>query len=133
MILDILEQFGFNTEIVGFGRICSTAFDLFFSAKCEKRLLDGTVGMYHQAVTKVDMNERWRLVYKEDEAKKPWMRKHMGSISTALCDKLGFTVKDKKKINRGDDVWFQPGQMKQFLIRSNIADGLSPQDHQPRP
>ena len=42
-ILDIINVNSKLFKLVGYGRLCSAAFDLFFSAKCDRKLVDGTL------------------------------------------------------------------------------------------
>ena len=115
-MLDLINKHGKITTLAGYGTLASSGFELFFMAKCKKYLIGGCVGMYHQSSISVIMNENWKPDYKEDEAKAEYMKTFMKIATIQICDKLNFTREEKSEIKKGNQVWFQPSRMNEFLV-----------------
>lgn len=116
-IVDLINSHKEITTIIGYGLLGSSAFELFFTVECEKRIIGGCNGMYHQSYIAIEMSEKWKPVYVEGKAKEKYLKGYMNQQTTLLCEKLGFTKKEKLEITKGNDLYFQPERMKEFLKR----------------
>lgn len=114
-MIDLINIYAEHTIIVGYYMLASCGFELFFKVKCKKQFAGGCMGMYHQSCIGVDMNENWKPEYKEDEAKEKYMKGFMKPQTLSLCSELKFTEKELSEIKKGNDVWFQPERMNEFL------------------
>jgi len=101
-------------ELAGYGDIMSCGFDIFFRSKCNRILLPGVIGMYHQGTITVTMNESEKIHQTRDKADKEWAS--LQKIQTIkLCNLLKMTDKEINQIKRGRDVYFQYPRMLDFL------------------
>lgn len=108
-------------KIVGYDFLASCGFDFFIRAECEKELIMGTVGMMHQSYDTIDLNERNRPVYQSDKA--AMERNKLDFAQTQdFMKKCGFTAAEIKKVNNGDDLYFQYDRFKE--VSSNYASPL---------
>lgn len=118
-MLAMLHQRAQDISLWGYGRLYSSAFDLFFLFRGEKALVHGTVGMYHQASMSIYVNENAKPETSEDYSKKKFSATHLKGITEMVINELKFTEVEIKKINNGKDVYFQPERMKEFMRLSN--------------
>ena len=102
-------------KIIGYEYLASAAFNLFVKAKCEKELLDGTIGMYHLAVISLDYNDRLKTVYGIDDAYIKKMKTIDQPGNMEFMKNCGFTKKEIKKANDGQDLFFQVSRMNQII------------------
>lgn len=102
-------------KIIGYEYLASAAFNLFVKAKCEKELLDGTIGMYHLAVISLDYNDRLKTVYGIDDAYIKKMKTIDQPGNMEFMKSCGFTKKEIKKANDGQDLFFQVSRMNQII------------------
>lgn len=117
-ILFLIDSNFEKTKIVGYGKLCSCAFSLFFKVKCSKSLLSGCVGMYHQSIMSVDMDERWQTPFSEDKAKKEYLTNYSKNETYEICNLLNLTESEVLKIKKGKDVWFSCQRMIEILKQS---------------
>lgn len=101
-------------ELVGYGDIMSSGFEIFFRSKCYRILLPNCLGMYHQGSIKIDVNEGSNPYQTRDKADKEWMRSQMEQ-TLKLCNSLKMNEKEITSIKRGKDVYFQYNRMLDFL------------------
>jgi len=104
-----------RVEIFAYGRICSAAFELFYSVTCKRHLIGGVVGMYHQSSSQVTINEQGKPEYYADIAKINYMKGYMKENTAAMCNSIGMSSKDKAKILKGQEVYFDNKQLQSFL------------------
>lgn len=107
-----------NITLVAYNRIYSSAFELFFRAKCHKRLAGGVVGMFHQGELGIQINE-FGVKGREATAKEQYIKTYMRQQTKDLCGDLSMTFEEIKDLEDGEDVYFSPERMNQFLIKNN--------------
>lgn len=106
----VTEIINTNSEkfyLVGYDYLASSAFNFFIEAKCKKKLLPGTIGMYHLAINNLDFNDRMKPVYGIDEACIKRIKEFDHPSNLEFMKACGFTAKETKKANKGDDVFLQ--------------------------
>lgn len=114
VIQDLLSRHKDDVTLIGYGQLCSCAFDLFFLAACDTQLLPGTTGMMHQSSIEVEMNESFNPNYTEDKAKKRFMVGYMATQTLSIINYLDFNKKERDGIKKGNDVWFSQERMQEF-------------------
>lgn len=115
MLLDMIENSEYEITLIIVGATYSAAFSLFFKAKCKKKILPGTVGMIHTSSAPIDLNHHGNPTYHEGVAWRKQLQ-HEERIETKnLIDLLEMTETQKKKIMKGDDVFFLTEEMQKFL------------------
>ena len=119
VINHLINKSEFGITLVGFGQLCSCAFDLFFNHQGRKMLTKGTIGMYHHSSINVDIHENNKPDYTEDKAKLIYLTGHMRQETSKMMKMLNFTAIEVKKVRSGKDVWFQPERMHEFLKTVN--------------
>jgi len=114
-IIDVINNNKEQTTLIAYGKICSAAFDLFYKAKCSKRLLDGVIGMAHLA--RVEMENFTVTDSKETiEAgiyKKWWAEDKKKRLK--FYEDLGLDRKELQKIKQRGDVYFQYNRLLELL------------------
>lgn len=118
-IIHMLNKSGLGINLVGFGQLCSCAFDLFFKYNGPKMLTPGTVGMYHHTCIQVDIHENGIPDYTEDKARVKYITGYGKQESDRTMKRLKFTAKEIKRVRSGKDLWFQPNRMEQLLKTAN--------------
>lgn len=114
-IKSIIHKNSDITTLIAYGEIDSSAFELFFEANCDKEILFGTLGMYHQATASVIINENGAVKEKGSKATKEYLTRILKKETVTLCEKLGMSKQEIAKIKTGKDVWFQQDRLIQFL------------------
>lgn len=117
------ESYVNRITLVGFNVLASSAFELFFLAKCDRKLIDGTIGMYHQSTISVEIGENLQPVDNEDWVRTDYLQNFSRKQTDFVCHLLGFdkVIKDKiRDKNKKTDVWFTVKEMNDFLKKSNI-------------
>jgi ATP-dependent protease ClpP protease subunit len=115
-ILDLINTNSSITTLIGYGCLFSSAFELFFSVTCKKRLLGGCNGMYHQSVIDITVNEQWKTEFQSDKSKKLYMTGYMRSKTLETCNRLKMSDIEIKSIKNGKDLYFDPIRMHNFLV-----------------
>lgn len=101
-------------ELVGYGDLISCGFDIFFKTKCYRILLPNSLGMYHQASVRIDINESANASDRRGYADRQWL-KLQKEQTIKFCESLKMTDKEINQIKRGKDVYFQHNRMQDFL------------------
>ncbi len=101
--------------IIAYGKICSSAFEIFFRAKCKKVILENCYGMYHQSSTSIAMDERWQPTYKVDEFLKTQIVGSYKNMTNKMSEMLNFTEAEKRKLKKGQDVFFSTDRLREIL------------------
>lgn len=115
-IMDIINHNKDITTLVGYNRLSSAAFEMFFKCECKKVLLPGTVGMFHTSVTDISIDERAIPHFPVDVLRHKWVKTYLRQRTIKLLDKLNMTNKEKRKIlEKGEDQWFSETRMVEFL------------------
>ena len=114
-IIDIINS-DFNSFIfLGYGTLYSVGFELFFRVQCEKHLIGGVRGMYHQSSMQIQYSENNRPKNAEDKINHEFMFGYMRNQSIEICDMLKFTIAEKKAFNAGKELWFGAERMNKFI------------------
>jgi hypothetical protein len=123
-ILDIInrQDNAVRTTLIGYGELGSSAFHLFYSAKCDRELTPGCHGLYHQSSMSVDMNENGRPSYTYSKFQEKYLKNFCKKATLDFCNDIGIIGDQLALIKRGKDVWFQPHEMQQFLVNSNLKN-----------
>lgn len=114
-ILDIINKNSGVTTLTAYGKICSSAFDIFYKAKCSKRLLDGTIGMAHlsriemENLTVTDSRERGEVTF----YRKWWAGDKKKRLQ--FYEELGMETKELSRIKKGENVYFQYNRLLELL------------------
>jgi len=112
-MLDIINSNHTKYEIVGFGCLSSSAFELFFRAACQKDLIGGCRGMFHQAQATVQLGENGNSNFTNHV--REYLEGYLTDVSINLCKDLKFTPNEIKKFKAGNDMYFSVDRMKEFL------------------
>jgi len=113
-MLDILQSNKEKITLIGHSELASAAFSLFFLAECPKRLILGTIGMMHLAVTPIMVTEKGRMA-NVGKVQVKYMASFIRGMKETLCVKLKMTSKEIKEINRHEgEMWFSPERMQEF-------------------
>ena len=106
VLLDTINENKDKLTLVASGKIMSSAFYIFFSAKCNKRIMEGTVGMYHYSGVSVRLTQSGAFDYEDDEAIIEGMKIEK-EINDKWCKDLGMSDKEIKDIKKSKQVFFQ--------------------------
>lgn len=111
--LDINSE---TINLYGYGDLSSAAFLIFYRANCPKALLNGTTGMAHLVrITPrlVGDSNNWKEL---NDAKfiLAWAKEMKKDFITFL-EELGLSKDELDKVNKGEDAFFLPKRMQQFL------------------
>lgn len=106
-VTDIINANPEKFTLVGYEYLASSAFNLFIKAKCRKKLLPGTIGMYHLATNTLDFNDRMKPVYGIDEACIKRIKEFDHPSNLEFMKACGFTAKETRQAIKGNDVFFQ--------------------------
>ena len=115
-MLHLINTEGESITLVAYNRIFSSAFEFFFRAKCRKRLAGGVIGMFHQGETAIQVNEFGNRG-REAQAKEHYMKTYMRQQTHDLCCALSMTSAEVGDLVSGEDVYFSPERMNEFLIK----------------
>ena len=113
-VLHIINSDPERFILVGYHNLSSCAFDLYMKAKCQKEILEGTIGMYHLTNTDITYTDKMKPAYDIDVAVIERKTKHYLPEIIQLMKDCEFTVKEQKKILQGKDLYFQFDRLKQM-------------------
>ncbi len=107
--------------LIGNGKLWSAGFLIFYRAKCDRVLLPGITGMAHSINVTVGMNQLKKPYYEIDRAnvecialQKAW--------TDELFKQLGLSAAQIKKINSGEELFFQEKEMRRFLKKTTVSE-----------
>jgi hypothetical protein len=100
--------------LTGYNELSSSAFEFYIKAKCSKELLPGTIGMYHQSTREIHINDKGKPAYNSDAAFLKRKKNIFWPTLMEFIDKCELTKKEKNKIKKGDDVYFQYNRFKEI-------------------
>ena len=112
-MIDIINSHTENTEIIAYRRIASNAMQLFFKAKCHKRLLPYTEGMSHLFKQNLDYFEGNTM--KNNDYTNFVQNSSSFDYSKSLHDVVGYTKDEWKRIKNNEDVWFSYERLQEML------------------
>lgn len=114
-MLDAINNKKEITTLIAYGTIYSAAFDLFFKVQCEKRILNGTIGMAH--LSRIEFNN-FTIEGKPDNQqilvyKKWWEIDKRERLK--FYEEVGIDKKDLLKIKKGLNIYFQYNRLLELL------------------
>lgn len=122
-ILDLINTNPNRFVLIGYCSLASAAFELFVRAQCEKRLLENTIGMYHQGSRSIDINDYGRPKYHEDLAIKNQTEVYR-KLTIVFIDKCGFTPTEKSKFKKDHDLYFSHERFLEIVETYNSNNQL---------
>jgi hypothetical protein len=112
-----------RTILYAYNYIASCAFELFFNAKCKKRLIDGCLGSYHQSRVSFSKNEALKHCDVDDDIRADYMVNYQRKKTDDLCKRLHMTEAEENKIKTTNDgAGFTLKRMKEFLMQINLDE-----------
>lgn len=114
IILDIINQNSENITLIATDEIQSAAFMLFFFAKCNKYILEGTIGMAHYTWTVMSINETGKPTSESEK----FLLKELKGNRSIVIDKykeIGLNTAELKKIESGKDCFFSYKRLLQLI------------------
>ncbi len=126
-LLDIIHSYPGKITLVATGRICSSAFDLFFEAKVNKKILPRTIGMTHISTWKaiinsnlqgVDEFEIFKFEYLKDDHKYLDVQKKF----------INFSKEEVTQIRSGKELWLNTTRLNELLEFNKIKLKIKPQN-----
>jgi hypothetical protein len=124
-VIDIINKNKDKTTLIAYHCIASAGFELFYSAQCERIILNACLGMYHLGSTDITFNTNNKPSYPSDKATYQLHKDYYLPFTMSFCDYLGFTEKEKRIIKKGDDVYFKTDRLRDFLHMSKINNEKS--------
>ena len=116
--IDLINSNKQNTTLIAYNKLYSSGFDIFFKSKCNRHILENSIGMYHQRHLDVSVNENIKPIWKEDKCKIAFQK--IQKIKTIeFCKNLNFSINNLKLIKKGNDVWFQNIELQKMLKHSD--------------
>lgn len=122
-MLDLIDRNKDRIELIGYGELFSCGFEFFFLANCQRKLLPGTIGMYHRSSAEISINSAGRPNFIEGQAMITYLKTFETERLKMVFDAIEMTPSEISKIKKGDDVYFQPARMQEMLIRSSELRG----------
>lgn len=115
MIRELFESYDPELfMLVASGRICSSAFDLFVAAKCQKHIIPGTIGMVHGSSQWVEINESKAIKLKFTEEKLLEIKFPMIELVQSKLPNV-LTLEELNKYYENEDIYLTTEQIKKFL------------------
>lgn len=110
-LLHLITENKDKIRLIGYGRLFSAAFELFFKAPCHKEILPLTVGMAHLSSCPMNIDERGvpKDSYGQMEANE---LVSLFEQSSSFYKKVGLTSKELKDLKAGKDVFLSSERMK---------------------
>lgn len=113
-MLHIINSDPKRFNIVGYSELSSCGFEFYLKATCKKEILNGTIGMFHQSTSDITLNDKLKPAYYFDKAVSDRKKNIFWPSLMDFMAKCEFTIKEIKKIKRGDDVYFQYDRFKEI-------------------
>ena len=103
-----------RTVLYFYSGVSSALFNLMITCDCEKEVLDGASGMFHRAWCTVDMNDTGKPDSKY--AKTVLDRTvDFNSHTEHIAKNIGLTAKEKRELNKGQDLYFNAERMRAMI------------------
>jgi hypothetical protein len=113
-IQNIIDSCQDKCTLTAVGEIHSSAFELFYSVRCKRKILPFTFGMYHFGFDEIAIDEKGRAKEAYGKARMDnlkLMRRH----TLVFCRKIGMSDAEVKDISSGKDTYFQIDRLNHFL------------------
>lgn len=101
-------------RVIAVDHIQSAAFRFFFEVECDKCILRDCIGMYHISRQEMEMGFNSQPYFQVD---KFLLKNYPDFMKRDLewCDRLGMTAAQIEEIAKGNNVYFTPEQMQEFI------------------
>ncbi len=118
IIRDIINSEPERFTLIAVNAIRSSAFILFFSVKCKRRIFEDTTGLHHL------MGRSARImsngVHSEEVERFEFKRLKDGHLAEVeFCESIGFSEKEAKSFGSGKDVFFTTKRLNELLALQN--------------
>jgi ATP-dependent protease ClpP protease subunit len=113
-IQHMIESCQDKCTLTAVGEIHSSAFELFFSVKCERKIVPFTFGMYHFGFDEITIDEKGKAKEEYGKARLNNL-KLMHTYTLLFCKKVGMNSTEINSIKSGKDVYFQYKRLNEFL------------------
>lgn len=115
IITDIINHNSDRFTLVSCGSY-SAAFDLFYHAKCKKKIVNQSMGMQHKEFLRdISINSDGKYVYTSDK----YENKNNKTLDDSYIKEF-MTKKEQKKYKKGDDIYFTFKRMKEIFPEAEI-------------
>lgn len=102
--------------IIAYDTIQSSAFWLFFTSHCKKKMVPGCEGMYHQVSYDITVLSNGKAPGQVIDTYKG-MKDFYDKETAEFMEQSGFTQEEKDRVNSGNDLIFSPARMVELLSR----------------
>lgn len=116
-LIHVINNNADRLSLIGYGKLYSAAFDVFFQARCQRDVLRGTVGMCHHMRIGMEISKS-NEYHGEDKANKDLIMLQRLHAQKMMKD-MGMKNTEILRINKGEDVYFQTPRLLQFLKNIN--------------
>lgn len=114
-IIDLINNNSEKTKIIGYGKLFSTGFDIFFKSNCKRLLLSGVLGMAHMVALEMkDFSINESSSVSEASNYKKWLEQDKKSRLVDY-EKIGLNKKELSKIKSGGDCYFQFNRLLELM------------------
>lgn len=107
-------------RMVAGGTIYSAAFWLFFSVKCERKIQDGTIGLYHLVRQNLEMMSNGVGADRIQDYNSKDLKKNWSKLTNGFCDAIGLNQSETKSIMSGKDTFFDTERLRELLEANGI-------------
>lgn len=119
MIQDIISREPERFEVVASFQILSSAFELFFSVDCKKKIMPDTFGAYHLIGQTSRINAAGVASEPLSEFTMRQIRKTGVRQAVEFGQRIGMNPKEVDAIRRGKDVFFTNERLNQLLANEH--------------
>jgi len=116
-IIDFINHNTERIELIGNWELSSAGFDIYMKSKCNKKLLQNTIGMAHYSSASVLVNENGELSDPYNQVRFDQLRSEKAK-SLAFFKKLGLTANELKTIKAGQEQYFTYERMLELSSNS---------------
>lgn len=101
-------------RVIAVDHIQSAAFRFFFEVECDKCILKDCIGMYHMSRQEMDMGFDGQPFFQLD---KFLLKNYPDFMKEDLqwCESIGMNAQEIEQIAKGDNVYFSPEQLRNFI------------------
>lgn len=112
-MIDIINNHKSFIELIGNGKLYSAAFFIFYTVKCPRKLLPGTMGMAHLIRATIDIVGN-KGYYDSDKALQKWTT-IQNKWSMDFFKDLQFTAKEMIIVKKAEELYLQTDRLIEFL------------------
>lgn len=118
-ILDIINRSPLTFTLMA-ANVFSSGFDLFYRAKCDKILLGGAKGMYHQGYQSANINDKGDIIEPEDICSYEIGKQFHYPESMKMCTEF-MTAEELKLFESGGDVFFTFNRLREIFPNVKVV------------